>query len=139
LEPIVDRRLFGGVWFGELRRTLGRGRGIGERGRAGERGGVGERFRPMFEFVLEAELLLHEGDRGEQGLAEVGEVGGFAEGDTVLGDGDEEFAEDVVDVGGSEEIAVEGCRDFFAEALGLDALEFLAGMEGAEGWVERAA
>ncbi len=93
----------------------------------------------MFKFVLEAKLLFYEGDRGEQGLAEVGEVGGFAEGDTVLGDGDEEFAEDVVDVGGGEEIAVEGRGDFFAEALGLDALEFLAGMEGAEGWMGRAA
>jgi hypothetical protein len=87
----------------------------------------------MFKFVLELEFLLQEGDRSEQSFAEVGEVGGFAEGDAVLGDGDEEFAEDVVDVGGGEEIAVEGCGDFFAEALGLDALELLAGMEGAEG------
>lgn len=93
----------------------------------------------MFKFVLEAELLLYEGDGGEQGLAEIGEAGGFAEGDTVLGDGDKEFAEDVVDVGGGEEIAVEGCGDFFAQALGLDALEFLPGMEGAVGRMGRAA
>jgi hypothetical protein len=38
----------------------------------------------------------------------------------------------VVDVGGGEEFAVEGRGDFFAEALGLDALEFLPVMEGAE-------
>jgi hypothetical protein len=93
----------------------------------------------MFEFVLEAELLLYQGDGGEQGFAEVGEIGGFAEGDTVLGDGDKEFAEDVVDVGGGEEIAVEGSGDFFAQALGLDALEFLPGMEGAVGRMGRAA
>jgi hypothetical protein len=93
----------------------------------------------MFEFVLELEFLLQEGDGGEESFAEVGEVGGFAKGDAVLGDGDEEFAEDVVDVGGGEEIAVEGCGDFFAEALGLDALEFLAGVEGAEGRMGRAA
>ena len=74
---------------------------------------------PLFEFVLEAELLLYEGDGGEQGLAEVGEAGGFAKRDAVLGDGDEEFAEDVVDVGGGEEIAVEGRGNFAAEALGL--------------------
>ena len=47
-------------------------------------------------------------------------MGGFAEGDTVLGYGDEEFAEDVVDVGGGEEIAVEGGGNFVAQALGLE-------------------
>jgi hypothetical protein len=136
-----DQRLFsfGGVWLSGLRGMLDGRVGIGEWRRTGEGGCVGYRFCPMFEFVLEAKLLLHQGDRGEQGLAEVGEVGGFAKGDAVLGDGDEEFAEDVVDVGGSEEIAVEGRGNFLAETLGLDALEFLPGVEGAEGWMGRAA
>jgi len=111
---------------------------MGEGRWAGEGGGVGDHFCPMFKFVLEGKLLLHEGDRGEQGFAEVGELGGFAEGDAILGHRDEEFAENVVDVGGGEEIAVKRSGNFATEALGLDALEFLAGMEGAEGWMGRA-
>jgi hypothetical protein len=47
------------------------------------------------------------------------------------------FAEDVVDVGGGEEIPVEGGGDFGAEALGLEDLKFLFGVEGAEGCVGR--
>src|SRR5271167_4714217 len=113
---------FGGVWSDRFGGAFDGGVGVGERRRVGEGGGVGYHFCPMFIFVLEGELLLYEGDGGEQGFAEVGEVGGFAKGDTVLGDGDEEFAEDVIDVGGGEEIAVEGSGDFFAEALGLKAL-----------------
>ena len=90
-------------------------------------------------FVGEGKLLFDVGEGREHDLAEEGEGGGFARRDTVLGDGDKEFAEDVVDVGGGEEIAVEACGDFFAQALGLDALEFLPGMEGAVGRMGRAA
>ena len=57
----------------------------------------------------------------------------------VLRDGDKEFAEDVVDVGGGEEIAVEGGGNFVAQALGLEALKFLPGMEGTKGSMDRAA
>ncbi len=86
-----------------------------------ERGaGVGQCFSPLVKFVLERKLLLHERDGGEHDLAGVGEVGGFAKGDTVLSDGHEKFAEDVVDVGGGEEIAVEGGGNFVAQALGLE-------------------
>jgi hypothetical protein len=127
------------VWFRGLSGVFGRRIGIGEGGGTGEWRGVGHCFSPLVEFVLELKLLLHEGDRGEHDLAEEGEVGGFAKGDTVLGGGDEEFAEDVVDVGGGEEIAVEGGADFVAQALGLEALQFLPGMEGAEGRMGRAA
>ena len=74
----------------------------------------------MVEFVAEGKLFLHVGEAREQDLAEEGQGGGFANGDTVLRYCDEEFAEDVVDVGGGEEIAMEGCRDFAAEALGLE-------------------
>jgi hypothetical protein len=65
--------------------------------------------------------------------------GAFAKGDTVLGDGGKEFAEDVVDVGGGEEIAVDGGGNFIAQALGLEELQFLPGMEGAEGRMDRTA
>jgi hypothetical protein len=93
----------------------------------------------VVEFVGEGKLLLHVGEAREHDLAEVGEDGGFAKGDTVLRDGDEKFAEDVVDVGGGEEIAVEGGRDFCAQALGLEELQFLPGMEGTAGRMDRAA
>jgi hypothetical protein len=45
----------------------------------------------------------------------------------------------VVDVGGGEEIAMEGCRDFAAEALGLEELQLLPGVEGTEERMGRAA
>jgi hypothetical protein len=109
-----------------------RGGGVGEGGRRGERGGSVEGFGPLLEFVGEGELLFDVGEGGEQDLAEVGECGGFAEGDAVLCGGDEEFAEDVVDVGGGEKIALEGCGDLGAQALGLEELELFAGVEDAE-------
>lgn len=93
----------------------------------------------MVEFVGEGELLFDVGEGGEHDLAHVGEGEGFADGDAVLGDGDEEFAGDVVDVGGGEEAAVEGGGDFVAEALGLEELKFLAGVEGAERGMGRVA
>ena len=90
-------------------------------------------------FVGERKFLFHAREGREHDLAEEGEGGGFARRDTVLGDGDKEFAEDVVDVGGGEEIAVEGGGDFVAEALGLEELKLLPGMEGTEGRMGRAA
>jgi hypothetical protein len=60
-------------------------------------------------------------------------------GDAVLRDGGKEFAEDVVDVGGGEEIAIEGDGNFVAQALGLEELQFLPGMEGTERRMDRAA
>jgi hypothetical protein len=95
-------------------------------------GGVVQHFFPVVEFVVERKLQLHAREGGEHDLAEEGEGGGFARRDTVLGDGDKEFAEDVVDVGGGEEIAVEGGGNFVAEALGLEEFELLPGMESTE-------
>jgi len=139
LEPAIDQRLFflGGGWLGEL--GEGFGREIGEGKRSGEGCGVVEDFVPVVEFVGEGELLLHVGEAREHDPAEESEGGGFAKGDAVLGGGDKEFAEDVVDVGGGEEIAVEGGGDFAAQALGLEELPFLAGMEGTERRMGRAA
>lgn len=134
----MDQRsfFFGGVGLGELSGAFGRG--IGEGGRSREGCGVGEDFVPVVEFIGERELPLHVGEAREHDLAEVGENGGFAGGNAVLRAGGEEFVEDVIDVGGGEEIAVEGGGNFGAEALGLEELEFLLGMEGAEGRMERA-
>jgi hypothetical protein len=53
--------------------------------------------------------------------------------------GDEESAEDVIDVGGGEEMAMKGDGNFVAPALGLEELQLLPGMEGAEGRMGRAA
>jgi len=125
--------------MGEFGEGFGGGIGIGEGGRSGEGGGGVEDFVPVGEFVVERELLFDVGEAREHDLAHVGEGESFADGDAVLGDGDEEFAEDVVDVGGGEEAAVEGRGDFVAEALGLDELKFLAGVEGAERGMGRVA
>lgn len=137
----VDQKsvFFGGVWLRELWEAFGRGLGIGEGGRSGEWRGIVQDFDPVLGLVPERKLLLHVGEGGEHDLARVGEDSGFAKGDTILGDGDEEFAEDVVDVGSGEEIAVEGGGNFIAETLRLEALQFLPGMEGAEGRMDRSA
>ena len=115
------------------------GGGVGEGGRRGEGAGFVEGFGPLLEIVGEGELLFYVGEAGEQDLAEVGEGGGFAEGDAVLGYGGEEFAEDVVDVGGGEEVALERGGDLGAQALGLEELELFAGVEDAEGEMGRSA
>lgn len=86
--------------------AFGRGIGIGEGGRSREWGGIVQDFDPVLGFVPERKLLLDVGERREHDLARVGEDSGFAKGNTALGCGDKEFAEDVVDVGGGEEIAV---------------------------------
>jgi hypothetical protein len=142
-EGRVDQRsfffIFNGVWLGEGGEVVGRGIGIGESGWSGEGWGVGQDFVPVLGLVGERILFFDVGEGREHDLAEAGESGGFANGDAVLGDGDEEFTEDVVDVSGGEEIAMEGSGDFAAEALGLELVKFLAGMEGAEGSVGRVA
>ena len=137
----MDQRLFlfGGVWFRELWEVFERRVGIGDGGRTGERGGIVQHFFPVVEFVLERELLFYVGEGREHDLTEEGEGGGFAKGDTVLREGDKEFAEDVVDVSGGEEITMEGGGNFAAQALRLEELQFLPGMEGTEKRMGRAA
>jgi hypothetical protein len=54
--------------------------------------------------------------RTKNHLAEIAEDGGFARGDAVLGDGEEDFAQDAVDVFGRIEIAG-GCGEFGGEGL----------------------
>src|SRR5206468_2653897 len=61
-----------------------------------------------------------------------GEGFGFFDGDAVLGQGGEDFAEDVVDVGGGEVVAGERGGEFGADALGLKALALFARVEGAQ-------
>ena len=68
----------------------------------------------------------------EQELADVGEEGGVASRKAVLCDGGEELAEDEVDIGGGEEVAGEGGRDFRANLMRFEELPLGAGVEGAE-------
>lgn len=68
----------------------------------------------------------------EHELAEVGEDGGGAWRDAVLGGGGEEFAENEVDVGGGHKLAGEGGGEFGANTLGLQKLHFIVGVEEAE-------
>jgi hypothetical protein len=70
--------------------------------------------------------------REEHDLAQIGEGGGGALGDAVLGQGGEDFAHDVVDVGGGQEIAGEGGGHFRAQAVGFEELVLGVGVEKAE-------
>ena len=58
----------------------------------------------------------------EQELAEIGDGDGLAYGDTVLGEGGEDLSENVVDVGGGEEVAAEGDGELGAKLLGFEEL-----------------
>jgi hypothetical protein len=68
----------------------------------------------------------------EHELADVGEDGGGACRDAVLGSGGEEFAENEVDVGGGHELAGEGGGEFGADTLGFQKLHFIVGVEETE-------
>jgi hypothetical protein len=82
--------------------------------------------------VLKFGFLFDGRDGLEEELADIGESGGVARGDAILGQGGEDFAEDVIDVGGVEEIAGEGSGQFGADALGFEKLLLFAGVERAE-------
>ena len=68
----------------------------------------------------------------EQKLADVGENGSVAGGDTVLGRSGKEFAQDEVDVGGGHELAGEGGGEFSADTVGFQELHLVARVEEAE-------
>lgn len=81
------------------------------------------------------DLVLHNGDGVEKKLANKGESGGVAGRKAVLGDGGEEFSEDMIDVGGGEEFARRGFGEQRAERFGLEELAFGAGVEDTESGV----
>lgn len=82
--------------------------------------------------VFELGFGLYGGYGMEEQLADIGENGGVAGRDTVLGEGGEDFAEDVIDVGGGVEMAGERGGQFGAETARFDDLHLFAGVEGAE-------
>ena len=78
------------------------------------------------------EFVSHVGDGLKKELAEIGEGGGIAGGDAAVGQGFEDFGQDVVDVGAVVEVAGKG-GEFLAELVGFEELFFLADVEGAKG------
>lgn len=81
------------------------------------------------------EFLLDAREGVEEELADVGENGGVAGWNAILGDGGEELAEDEVDVGGGEEVAADGGGDFRTKLMRLEELLLGAGVEGTKGEV----
>jgi hypothetical protein len=67
----------------------------------------------------------------EEELSDIGEGGGMARGNAVVGERDKEFAEDVVEVVGGAEFAGEG-DELGAHAVGFEELLLPAGVEEAE-------
>lgn len=111
--------------------------GIGGRPRGGRDMGLRrrkdapeERF-PGLKVVMSAVDFVFDGREGlEEKLADVGENGGVARRDAIVGHGGPEPAESVIDVGGRLEVAGEG-REFRADAVGFEELLLLAGMDEA--------
>ena len=76
-------------------------------------------------------FVSHVGDGLKKELAEIGEGGGIAGGDAAVGQGFEDFGQDVVDVRAVVEVAGKG-GEFLAELVGLEELLFFADVEGAK-------
>src|SRR5260370_5451091 len=108
----------------------GGGYECGRGGGTGKRGGFCQHSVPRLVFVYEGVFLFDAGDGVKHELADVGEDGGVAGRDAVLGQGGEECAEDEVDVGGGHELAGDGGGDLGTEALGFKKLHLVAGVEG---------
>lgn len=108
---------------------------IRRRGEFGETGGSGEHALPLLELKVELVFLFDVVVRVEHELGNVGESGGIAMGDALLGESLEELAKNKVDVSGGEEVAGERGGEFRAEASGFEELHFVTGVEEAEGRV----
>jgi hypothetical protein len=122
------------AWVSLGYRCAGRDYGRGWPG-VGETNAVVDEVYPGFVGVDEFGFILGHGQGEEHYLAQIGEGSGGALGDAVLGQGGEDFAHNVVDVGGGEEIACEGGGHFRAQAMGFDELVLGVGVEEAEGRV----
>lgn len=79
------------------------------------------------------DLVLGQGDGVEEELAHKGEIGGVAVWETVLGNGGEKLAEDVIDVDSGEEFAGRRFGNGGADGFGFEELSLGAGVEEAEG------
>jgi hypothetical protein len=101
----------------------------------GEMDGVADHLLPSLIAILELGFVLDGGEGLQHELAEPGESDGGALRDAALGESGEDFAENVVDVCGGEEVAGEGGGELFAKAMRFQELLLVAGVEGAEGGV----
>jgi hypothetical protein len=106
-----------------------------DRTRIGEVGGVFDHVVPAFVGVRKGVFFFGHRQGVKHDLSEVGQSRSGALGDAVLGQSGEDFAHDVVDVGGGEEIAGVGGSDLCAKVVGFQELLLIAGMKGAEGGV----
>jgi hypothetical protein len=97
--------------------------------------GIADHFLPGLTAVLEMRFVFDLGKGSEHELADVSEGEGGALGNAALRDGGKDFAENMVDVGGGEEVAGEGGRELFAKMRRFQELLLVAGMKGAKGRV----
>ena len=118
-------------WLLLADRCVGGNCGCGWPG-VGETNAVVDEVYPGFVGVDEFGFILGHGQGEEHYLAQIGERGGGTLGDAVLGQGGEDFAHHVVDVGGGQEIAGEGGGHFRAQAMGFEELVLGVGMEQAK-------
>jgi len=98
----------------------------------GEVNAVVDQVLPGLEGIDEFGFFLGHGQGEEHYLAQIGEGGGGTLGDAVLGQGGEDFAHYVVDVGGGQEIAGEGGGHFRAQAVGFEELVLDVGVKQAK-------
>ena len=99
----------------------------------GKADGVVVHVQPIFVGVLEGGFFLDGGNGLQHELAEISHGGGVALGDPALGEGGEDLAEDVVDVGGVVEAAGKSGGDFGAKPRRFQELLLFTGVEDAEG------
>jgi hypothetical protein len=118
------------VSSGRIRRGRIGGGGLGgEIGRVGEGEGVVEHAGPGVVVVMEFGFGFDGGDGVEEYPGDTGEDSGVAGRDAVLGEGGEDFAEDVVDVGGGVKVPGERGGKLGAEAAAFEELLLIAGMK----------
>jgi len=81
------------------------------------------------------DLVLCQGDGVEEELAHEGEIGSVTWRETVLRDGREKFAKNVIDVDSGEEFTGGGFGNGSADGFGFEELTLRTSMEQAEGRV----
>jgi hypothetical protein len=117
---------------GSMWRSGNAGRVGGKSGRIGRVQDIVDELTPGVCAAGVDDLVLRDGDGVEEKLAHESESGGVAGRKTVLGDGGEEFSEDVIDVDSSKEFTGRRLGDVGADGFGLEKLALDASMEQAE-------
>ena len=122
----IGRECGGGTCFADRFPRVDGDRGIRQADR------VFEHALPGVEGVADLGFLLGVAEAREHELGGVAKSFGFLDGDAVLGKSCEDFAEDVIDVGGGEEVAGERGGEFRADAFGFEGLALFAGVKRAK-------